>query len=58
MRLVDPAEKTLEIYRRAESAWLRVAIHRDAERVWAEPFDAIELELDALWIEAPIESNR
>ncbi len=53
--LLDPIERTLEIYRHAEKGWLRVAIHRDDEVVRAEPFDAIELALSGLWTAAPSE---
>ena len=52
--LVDPGQRTLEIYRRASEQWLRVAAYADAERVRAEPFEAVELDLAALWMpEAP-----
>jgi Uma2 family endonuclease len=47
--LVDPIARTLEVYRRADGAWLRVVVHRDDARVRAEPFDAIELALGTLW---------
>ncbi len=46
--LVDPKSRTLEVYR-LEGKWMRVATHRDDAIVRAEPFDAIELELGALW---------
>ena len=48
--LVDPVARTLEVYRRQASDWLRIGVFRDDARVRAEPFDAIELELDALWL--------
>jgi Uma2 family endonuclease len=48
--LLDPIECMLEIYRHAEKAWLRVAVHRDDAVVRAEPFDAIELALAGLWV--------
>ena len=47
--LIDPVAKTLEVYRRADREWLRVAAHRDDAKVRAEPFDAIELDLASLW---------
>ena len=47
--LVDPLEKTLEIFRREGASWLLVAGHHDGALIRAEPFDAIELELSALW---------
>jgi Uma2 family endonuclease len=46
--LVDPIEQVLEVYRQ-EAAWLRVQSGSGNETLRAEPFDAIELELAALW---------
>ncbi|MCL2777085.1 MAG: Uma2 family endonuclease [Polyangiaceae bacterium] len=46
---VDPIERTLEVYRLEHGMWLRVAAFCDDAVVRAEPFDAIELELAALW---------
>jgi Uma2 family endonuclease len=48
--LVDPGARTLEVYRRDGAHWLLVGSHADDARVRAVPFDAIELELDALWL--------
>ena len=47
--LVDPTVRTLETYRLESSHWTRLGTWRDAALVRAEPFDAIELELAALW---------
>jgi Uma2 family endonuclease len=47
--LVSPRLRTLEVLRLHEGKWLALAIHRDDDRVRAEPFDAIELELGELW---------
>jgi hypothetical protein len=47
--LVDPVERTPEGYRLVDSHWSRLARYSDDERVRAEPFDAIELELGVLW---------
>ncbi len=47
--LVDPLARTLEILRREDDSWSLRGTWRDDERVRAEPFDAIELELAALW---------
>jgi len=47
--LVDPLAKTLEVYRLEMPGYLRVGTWRDDARLRAEPFDAIELELGALW---------
>jgi Uma2 family endonuclease len=47
--IVEPVSRTLEIYRLQVDRWLLVGTHRDEAVVRAEPFDAIELELSALW---------
>jgi len=47
--LVDPVERTLEVYRLVEQRWSLLATFADEERVRAEPFDAIELDLAILW---------
>jgi Uma2 family endonuclease len=48
--LVDPLERLLEIYRRQEENWLRVAVFSGSMAVRAEPFDAVELDLDDWWL--------
>ena len=47
--LVDPIARTLEAYRLDAERWTLLGTWRDAARVRVEPFDAIELELAALW---------
>ena len=47
--LVDPVLRTLEVLRREGAQWLLVATHKGQAKVRAEPFDAVELGLDALW---------
>ena len=48
--LVDPIAKTLEVYTLdASRRWREPVIYRDVELVRAAPFDAIELDLSALW---------
>lgn len=47
--LVDPIAQTLEVFRLDRGLWTQVAAWRDDAVVRAEPFDAIELELAALW---------
>lgn len=49
MWLVDPGTTTLEVYRLDGDTWRLLATHEGDARVRAEPFDAIELELGALW---------
>ena len=47
--LVDPVLQTLEAYRRVDGDWMLCGTFRGDARVRAEPFDAVELELAALW---------
>src|SRR4051812_18148886 len=49
--LLDPIDKRLEVYALDASArrWREVRIHQGDTPVRAAPFDAIELELTALW---------
>ncbi len=48
--LVDPLERTLEVFRLTEAGYLEAGAYSAQERVRAEPFDAVELELGALWL--------
>ncbi len=47
--LIDPLARTLEVMRLENGKWVLQGTFREAERVRAEPFEAIELELAALW---------
>jgi Uma2 family endonuclease len=48
--LVDPLAKTLEVHTLGdEGRWREVRIHQGAARVRVPPFEAIELELEALF---------
>ena len=46
---VDPLAQTLDIFRLQGSQWLLVDSFAGEERVRAEPFEAIELELALVW---------
>ena len=48
--LVDPLQQTLEVLRLESQRWSVVAAHEADAKVRAEPFDAIELALRALWL--------
>ncbi len=48
--LVDPLLQTLEVLRLESQRWSLVAAHEADAKVRAEPFDAIELALRALWL--------
>jgi Uma2 family endonuclease len=47
--LVDPDQRTLEAYRLDGEGWRLLGTWRGDARVRVEPFEAFELELDALW---------
>jgi hypothetical protein len=47
--LLDPLTRTLEILRLEGGRWALTATHEGDQRIRAEPFGAIELELGALW---------
>ena len=47
--LVDPGERTLEVLRRDGALWTVLSTHGDDDRVRAEPFPALEIDLLALW---------
>jgi Uma2 family endonuclease len=49
--IVDPLARTLEVFRLHEGQWLLTATHAGEERIRAQPFDAVELELSRWWIE-------
>jgi len=46
---VDPAARTLEIFRLVADTYVWVATHDNDAIIRAEPFDAIELQLGLLW---------
>lgn len=49
--ILDPLAKTLEVFRLTDSNWLVVSSHSGDDVVRAVPFDAVEIELSALWID-------
>jgi Uma2 family endonuclease len=52
---VNPLQRTLEIMKLESSRWVVVGVFRDDARERGEPFDAIELELGALWADVKLE---
>ena len=49
--LVDPLQRILEVYRLEGQRWLLVSTHGDTERVRAEPFEGLELDIERWWLE-------
>jgi Uma2 family endonuclease len=56
--LVDPRERRLEVYRLEHEHWLLLSTHQHHDRVRAEPFAAVEIELAPLWGEETATSPR
>jgi Uma2 family endonuclease len=48
--LLDPVRKTLEVLVLRTGTWAPLVEHEGGGKVRAPPFDAVEIELDALWI--------
>lgn len=49
--VIDPLARTLEVFRLSEGAWIVESSHGGDETVRAVPFDAVGLDLGALWLE-------
>jgi Uma2 family endonuclease len=52
--LVHPRHRTLEVFCLHQGEWLVTATYKDADRARIAPFEAIELDLAALWADAPL----
>jgi Uma2 family endonuclease len=50
---IDPVDRTLEVFRREGDRWVLVGNHGEKESIRVEPFEALELELEALWLPSP-----
>ena len=50
--LVDPLDRTVEVFRLERGAWAAIGTHTGDEMLRAEPFDALEIDLLALWGES------
>lgn len=48
--IVDPVGRSLEVFRLEAGGWKLVGSYGGDDRVRPEPFDAVELELSALWL--------
>jgi Uma2 family endonuclease len=49
--LIDPLAKTLDIYRLESGRWAVAGFFFDDDKVRAEPFQELEIELSNLWLE-------
>lgn len=48
--IIDPVLRTLEVYRRGRNGWTRTGLHEGPVTVRAEPFEALALDLEQLWL--------
>ncbi|NJK88100.1 MAG: Uma2 family endonuclease [Myxococcales bacterium] len=48
--IIDPHAETLEAYRNEKARWSLIFTHEGGGLVRSEPFDAVELDLGALWL--------
>lgn len=55
--LIHPRLRTLEVLRLHEGKWLAVDVYADDEKVRAEPFEALELDLSLLWSDFPTRAS-
>ena len=49
--LVDPIQRTLEVYRLENQDWTVVNSYHGAQNVRAEPFEALEIDMSRWWLE-------
>jgi Uma2 family endonuclease len=47
--LLDPDQRTLEVYQNAGGHWLLLGVFENEDEVTAVPFDAIAFNLGGLW---------
>jgi len=47
--IIDPIARTIEVLRREGTGWFLAGTHGGDDRARLEPFDAIEIEVGALW---------
>ncbi len=47
--ILDPLNRVLEVFRQEQQRWVLASAFSGDERFGAEPFEAVELELGALW---------
>ena len=49
--IVDPITRTIEVYRLEDGRWIVLSAHGGADRVQAEPFEALTLEPERWWLD-------
>ncbi|HEX9578180.1 MAG TPA: Uma2 family endonuclease [Myxococcales bacterium] len=53
--LIDPLQRSLEVYRNDGGRWSLLSTHKDQDKVSAEPFEAAELDLGSSWADVQAE---
>lgn len=51
--LINPVDRTLEVLRLENARWMIAGNYGGDDVVRAEPFEAVEIDLAALWIDPP-----
>jgi Uma2 family endonuclease len=54
---IHPEDRLLTVSKLVDGKWLELGVHRPDERVRAEPFDAVEIDLAAWWEGVPAENE-
>lgn len=54
---IDPLDRTLTASRLEGNRWLEIGAWMDSAKVRAEPFEAVELDLSALWQDVDVDSD-
>jgi Uma2 family endonuclease len=49
--LIDPAQMTLEVYGLQSGKWVTLGLYAENDKVRAEPFDEVEIDLSNLWLQ-------
>lgn len=52
--LINPVDRTIEVLRLEKERWVIAGNYGGDDVVRAEPFEAVEIELSALWIDPPL----
>jgi len=55
--LIQPRARSLDVMRLVDGKWLLVDVHFDGDKVRAEPFEEIEIDLSILWMSMPTRAS-
>jgi Uma2 family endonuclease len=54
---IDPKLRILEVFQLHEGRWLLIGSHQNKDKVRAEPFEAVEVDLSLIWSDLPDEAE-